>query len=491
MRRFVLAAALALAACHSSSSSTSGGVGDDAGVDDGGADAGDAGSGKCQDDTTCAAQKYCDVASGACVAAKACTNGQSDCEYQADTSNVDYCDSGACFCDPVDMACRPRHAFCAPCARDVECGNTPVVYDTPAACRMTGTVKRCLPLAPHCPRGFPNVVGDVCETADGQCLSSSACSKDTDCDPASGAPECDIARGTCVPGCDFDLRTGDSTGCAGSDVCHLDARLTDPSKPNYAKGKCAPPCSAATTCASGLACRAEGVQTPVMRCTLPAGECLGDVECPSGAAQHAVGYCDKPSHACKTDCRTDPDCVVGYGCQSGACVQVGCDKAGGALLSCACGELCCGEQNGYACPAGTMSGACYHAPDATWEADCMKDADCNMAPFRMNAHPNYCDTAAKKCRIGCDVAKTMNYTQCPSRWQCLPIFAGCMSDSDCNNVAGACLTPDMRYPDQKVCSCASGMAACPSGATLCATYLSTLHLCASTEACINLKTCGM
>ena len=476
-RVFILS--LAFACTHSSNSNTpaDGGVSDGGGgKTDGGADAGPS----CTD-AACGANRYCG-SSGTCLAAKACTS-QSDCEYQPDPAHPDYCDSQGCFCDPADSVCRPRHAFCMPCARDVECGNITVAFDTPGACGTVGSGKFCLPVKAGggCPRGYIATSDAACQPGSGSCSSVAACSKDTECDPASARPICDIARGLCSEACDFDLKTG-ASNCPAGGVCHLDPRFTTAGVPNYNRGKCGSPCTS-TSCPSSETCRSEGQDNPVLRCTLPEGQCLGDVECPAGTAENSKGYCDTSAHACKTDCRPPPanDCALGYGCQSGKCVKLGCDAAGGANSDCTCGQLCCGENGAPACPSGTAHGACYDMPQEQWDATCASDDDCNKDPLPKRNNKNLClqvSPTQTYCFVGCDLAAPPG--QCPSRFHCGPILAQCQVASDCAPGV-TCAAPDKAHPDQLSCDCSSG--GCPTG-TQCVSYLGG-KWCAASTVCMR------
>jgi hypothetical protein len=268
-----------------------------------------------------------------------------------------------------------------------------------------------------------------------------ACSTDAQCDPHSATPICNPQLGLCVGACTFDLKTGESPGCPAGQVCHLIPTLAalPPQDPNYGKGRCGDPCTAATACGSGLVCRSEGVDHPVQRCGLPPPECMGNVECPNSPATNSWGYCDESTHACKTDCRTNTDCHPGFLCSGNACVAQTCLQAGGATMACDYGQFCCGETESPApCPSGIDGGACYDKPAGTWCGTCSKDDDCNTASYPKRAgNKNMClkDASGNSyCALGCDVGHP---AECPRSWQCQNIFVGCSKDGDCGNQAGA------------------------------------------------------
>ena len=461
----LLACALAL---HPACSSNGPGGGPDAGSPDGGnpgggPDAGkpDAGPKPCTLDKDCGSARWCETSSGACRDAKACPQGQSNCDYQ---SPADYCGNQACYCDPADQSCKPRHLPCTACATSDECGNNQhaLAFDFPANCAPAGAFAPgavCIPLdnTPYkCPQGYllPTDGGVFCTPAGGRCGAAGGCGSDQECDPHSALPICDSGRKVCVAACSFDLKTGDSS-CPTGQTCHLIPGLKDlpPQDPNFGKGHCAPACTAGaggTNCGQGLVCRSEGIDHPVQRCGLPPPKCMGDVECPDSAAAHAQGYCDLVAHDCKTDCRSSTDCKPGYGCNgatgttTGTCVAETCLQAGGAAAGCDYGQFCCSETSAPACPGGTASGACFDAPQATWCGTCSKNDDCRTGSFPSRAGlPNLCVQVGQNkdvCALGCEVGKS---PECPRGWGCTKVYVGCKTDSDCGPQTGArCNNPD-------------------------------------------------
>jgi hypothetical protein len=445
VKRIGFAIVLALAVAHACAKG--------AAVDsppDGGPDASvtpDSGPLPCKTDDACGAQRWCEKATGICRDAKACPQGQGNCDYQWDPSAPDYCGGHACYCDPADRGCKPLHPPCSSCARTSECGNDKLAYDYPADCVPPdagfATTSVCIPRRDGyfgCPPGYQTpAAGAYCLPGGGRCGGQGACAKDADCDPHSAAPICNAQLGLCVAACTFDLKTGDSPACPSGQVCHLTPLLAQlpPQDPNFGKGKCGPPCSAATACGTGLVCRSEGIDHPVQRCGLAPPACMGDIECPDSPSTGSRGYCDLAAHACKTDCRASADCHAGYLCANHACVAETCLQAGGAATGCNYGQFCCGENEGPSpCPAGVDAGQCYDAPAQTWCGSCSNSSDCKSFPARPG-EPNLCADLGnnkKACALGCDPGHP---AECPRSWGCVTVYVGCDKDGDCGSQSGA------------------------------------------------------
>jgi len=474
----LIALAVASLSMHSACSPNSSGTGD-AGTTDGGnsSDGGatsDAGI-TCTTDAQCGTKRYCEKSTGTCRDAKACPQGQGNCDYQA--GGGDYCADGTCYCEPGDSSCKPLHLPCTACTTSPQCGNDPNEFDTPADCVPPGdglaASQVCIPrrdgVSHGCPHGFtlPTDGGVYCTPAGGKCGAQGGCQSDNDCDPHGTTPICDTGRNVCVAACTFNLKTGASV-CPNGQVCNLLPEFVSlpPSDPNFAKGRCGPPCVDNSTCGTGLVCRSEGLDVPVMRCGLPPPECLGDVECPNAPAAHSNGYCDLSTKACKTDCRTSSDCKAGYLCAGSnaslSCIAETCLQAGGAALGCNYGQFCCGEANSPACPGGVAQGQCFDAP-ALWCSTCSKNTDCTGSsdPSR-SGEQNLClQVASSKdvCAFGCHPNTS---GECPSRWQCQQVTAGCGKDSDCGDQTGAkCNVED---GGNGTCTCGS-TAECPQADT--------------------------
>lgn len=452
-------------------------AGPDAGADagpDAGPDAGSPDAG-CTSDSACGASRWCERATGLCRDAKPCPQGQGNCDYQLDPSAPDYCGGKTCYCDPADNGCKPLHAACTACAKNAECGSDKLAYDYPADCVPPDAgfadAGACIPRRDGyfgCPHGYATPAsGSYCIPGGGHCGGQGACTSDDQCDPHSATPLCNPQLGLCVAACTFDLKTGDSPLCPQGLVCHLTPALAKllPQDANYGKGRCAPPCTAATACGAGLVCRSEGLDHPVQRCGLQPPQCLGDVECPDSPSTASWGYCDLAAHACQTGCRSNTDCHAGYLCSNQACVAETCLQAGGAARACDYGQFCCGEAEGPApCPASVDAGACYDSPQPTWCASCTKDDECRTSAFPTRAgDPNLCVKLANNkqvCALGCQPG---HLADCPRSWGCQQVLLGCNKTDDCGSQAGAhCDLP--ADGGQGTCTCTAD-GNCPTGET--------------------------
>jgi hypothetical protein len=127
----------------------------------------------------------------------------------------------------------------------------------------------------------------------------------------------------------------------------------------------------------------------------------------------SLGYCDRLTLSCKTDCRVgkDPvtnlpyqDCRTGYGCQAengiNKCVMKTCLEQGGASFACLPGKYCCGEdkdEDGVAdpCPPASEldSAGCYQAPSPPFCAKCMGPEDC--IKLTLPSWQNHCKNGSK------------------------------------------------------------------------------------------------
>jgi hypothetical protein len=452
----------------------------------------DAGDGKCHSNAACTATRYCDLASGGCVPAKPCQanasagdpSGVNGCEYQADDTNPDYCANGSCYCNLKQGVCLPRVAKCAACDNDVECGNDPIIYqDYVASCvdfapSPGGSgAKACLPTPPSnqaCPPGYSRGSGTYaadCIPAGGACGAAGACSKDSDCDPVSANPICEVSpRGICVAACTFNHKDG-SSDCPPNQVCHVDPRLLTPgSNPNLGLGRCEAPCDAATgayACPTGLACVSDSLNGQ-KRCRPPPPECIRDVDCPPNTDAHTTGSCNLNTLACQTSCAKDSQCVVGYSCQSGVCNKKSCIDEGGAIFACSRGQFCCGEAGGPSCPAGVAQGLCYDAPNPPWCATCGADGFLKAADDLARPQAPFC--AGMKEWISCDPVSMTPIAQCPVEYKCSIGPQFCQADSDCGS-SGKCgdiqMMMGMTTIKTKGCTCADATQTCPTGVSTC------------------------
>jgi hypothetical protein len=93
------------------------------------------------------------------------------------------------------------------------------------------------------------------------------------------------------------------------------------------------------------------------------------------------GYCDPGTGRCRDgQCRDEGDCLSGYKCQSGSCVEKTCLESGGGGVACNVFEFCCGENPNVECrdPAGQTvdAGACFEASSPPWCTSCGVNEDC-------------------------------------------------------------------------------------------------------------------
>ena len=149
------------------------------GVSDAGSDAGNPGDGGkigCTRDLDCPTARWCEKSTGICRDAKACPQGQGNCDYQSTGS--DYCDNQTCYCDPDDTSCKPLRLPCAPCTKSEQCGNDKQAFDHVADCLPASagfnTVDSCIPRRDGylgCPQGFTQATdgGVYCTPAGGKC----------------------------------------------------------------------------------------------------------------------------------------------------------------------------------------------------------------------------------------------------------------------------------------------------------------------------------
>lgn len=509
-------ASLGLTACSDTSGQADAGPVDvDSGTETDGGDGGDeVVDDKCRDDKACPANQYCERSSGECTDAKACTSND-DCAYQW-PGKSDYCDFGGCFCDTErnNGTCRPRFLLCGACERDVECGDDDWTYDDyVATCQDLGGTKVCLPAlrgAPCPPAYVANSSGTFCEPAGGSCPPQAPCARDTDCDPMSDTPICNIDRGFCVEACEFDFASSKSD-CPPNQICHVDPRLLKANNPNFGAGKCGAPCDSGTNptvCAATTSCVVDGdpvmSTAEAMRCRPTPPKCIRNADCPQSPATNSNGYCDLGTLDCATGCQRESDCFDGYKCVENACVEKTCIENGGANLACGVGQFCCGEENSVApCPTGVQTGKCYDAPNPPWCATCttvgpvpastpggtrIQDSQCVLADGA--THLNGQPTSSPKILFhSCDPEADPKKAACPRSWQCMKFGQFCDTDADCGP-NGACdvkMSGAEGTGEFKVCGCNDGKT-CPGNSTCMQPEGSDVAYCEATW-CDNLSTC--
>lgn len=443
---------------------------------------------RCRSDEACPVNQYCERSSGECTDAKACDDND-DCDYQW-PGQSDYCEFGGCFCDTErnNGTCRPRFRLCDRCERDVECGDDDMIYDDyVATCQVLGGLKTCLATFTRagCPPAYvPNADGTFCEPAGGTCPPKAPCASDSDCDPMSDTPICDVGRGFCVEACEFDFTEGRSD-CPPGQVCHVDPRLLASSNPNFGAGKCGEPCGSGsnpTVCAEKTACVMDGdpvmAEQQVNRCRPEPPKCIRNADCPQSPETFSNGYCDRATLDCSTGCMRTSDCFEGYKCVDNQCVEKTCIEKGGATLGCDYGQFCCGEENSVTpCPTGVQIGKCYDAPAPTWCGECSTlGAAPSMTPSGIRKQDSICVKVEGASGLrgasgrgevkpvsdpqvlfhSCDPETDGKNAACP-RWQCRKLGQFCENDSDCGT--GEC---NISIGFAKVCGCGTGDS-CPSG----------------------------
>ncbi|MFZ5443801.1 MAG: hypothetical protein ACOZQL_27605 [Myxococcota bacterium] len=387
----------------------------------------DAGPPPCTSDFDCEAGKICG-GDGKCVMGQSCSA-----DFQCQSLNAaDRCYryGTQCTCDTTAAGggvCRLRKGPCQECTSDLECGSDPVIFGPPdgigaGRCKtlpndMSGK-KYCLyQLVGQCACGTIDDGTGYCRPQSNSC-NQVGCNVDKDCPggsvcsvnrPDAGAGSC---GGICVPRCSWDFASKDTKapGCPPGQTCWVDQANLDPQSIYYGAGRCRPPCDTNADCQASagnpfggpdLVCRPEKLadgSDSQKRCRAR-GDCMDNLECPELVdAGPYLGYCDRGTFACKTDCRTgsDPitalpykDCKTPYACASDAginyCRLETCKEQGGANIACAQGEYCCGDDKNFdgvpdPCPPLSQQdpAGCYKAPVPPFCTECAAGTPFNM-----------------------------------------------------------------------------------------------------------------
>lgn len=391
-------------------------AGRDGGFDGGGSDAG------CIRDDDCAPQlngTRCNLQNNTCIPAIGC-NVSGDCQ-SLDPTSYCYQFGAQCRCVPEAGApagnigvCRRRLAPCEPCTTDAQCGSEPV-FDPMGTCKALpgSTAKFCFQQkVGACLCGMVDDGFGFCKPQSNSCASASAgCFEDKHC-PASSV--CNTAACLCQERCrwDFAKKALASPGCPPGRTCWVDSQNLDAGSHNYGAGRCRAACVGDAECLASvvnhfggpnLACRAEqlsGGGFSDKRCRAN-GACMDDLECPQQpATSSSLGFCDRGSFQCRTDCRvgTDPvtgsafsDCRAPFMCTSdggtNSCTLASCVAQGGAAIACVRGAYCCGEDKNNdgvsdPCPPPSSRGPdeCYTAPKPPFCSTCSTNADCANLP---------------------------------------------------------------------------------------------------------------
>ncbi len=410
------------------SGGTGGGAGGGTGGSGGGGvDAGPADAGQpCAKDDDCSIYKngkLCNQATGQCVPGASC-NSSSDCS-SSDSKDPCYQFGLQCRCVIESGAkpgfqgvCRRRLAPCEECTDSAQCGSE-FLFDPQGTCKAlqgdSSGKKFCFQQkVGACPCGTVDDGFGYCKPQSNSC-SSVGCVEDKSCPSGS---VCNKGACLCEPRCrwDFAKKELSAPGCPPGKTCWVDDENLNPNSLYYGAGRCRTPCANDTECKKStinpfgsdrLTCRGEQLTGGGMsdkRCRAN-GECMDNVECPEQPPTSVpLGYCDRGSFACKTDCRvgTDPvsgsgfkDCRAPYACakandggtpDSGSpnfCRLQTCVEQGGAALACTRGEYCCGDDKNNdgtpdPCPPVSERGPdnCYTAPRPPFCTTCMSNDDC-------------------------------------------------------------------------------------------------------------------
>ncbi len=398
-----------------------GGSGGGTGVDAGPVDAGSPDAGQpCSKDDHCSVYKngtVCNQATGQCVPGRGC-NVSSDCS-SLDPLDPCYQFGLQCRCaietgGTLAGVCRRRLAACEECTDPSQCGSE-VLFEPQGTCKVlqgdSSGKKYCFQQKNGpCPCGTVDDGVGYCKPQLNSC-SSVGCVEDKAC-PAGSV--CNKSACLCEPRCRWDFAKKDlaAPGCPEGKSCWVDDANLNPSSPYYGAGRCRAPCSADAECKKSatnafggdrLTCRSEALKGGGMsakRCRA-IGECMDDYQCPEQPPELIpLGYCDRSTFACKTDCRTGTDPVTGSGyrdCRAPfACASDGgspgtgsvnfcrlktCVEQGGATIACSRGEYCCGDDknnDGIADPCPPVRGPdnCYTAPKPPFCTVCASNDDC-------------------------------------------------------------------------------------------------------------------
>ena len=388
---------------------------------------------RCMNDFECDPGRICDTLSGECVMGQTCSQ-----DFQCQSLNAEdrcYRYGQQCTCDTrlpdagttTDGTCRLRKGPCEECKFDSECGTDVVIFGPPdgigaGRCKtlpndMSGKKYCSYQRVGQCACGTIDDGTGYCRPQSNSC-DSVGCNIDKDC--PSGAV-CSVNRpdagvgscgGVCVPRCRWDFGTRDNAapGCAPGTTCWVDSANLNPDSIYYGAGRCKPPCNDNADCqasgnnpfgGSNLACEAEKLvdgTDSAKRCRAN-GDCMDNAECPELVdAGPYLGYCDRATFVCRSDCRTgsDPisnnpfkDCRPPYSCSNDAgvnfCRLETCTEQGGAGIACAQGQYCCGDDNNFdgtpdPCPPLTQQdpAGCYAAPIPPFCTECGAGTDFSM-----------------------------------------------------------------------------------------------------------------
>jgi hypothetical protein len=212
---------------------------------------------------------------------------------------------------------------------------------------------------------------------------------------------------------------------------------------------------------------------------------MDNAECPDlPNDQPYLGYCDRSTFACKTDCRpgTDPvtnlpfkDCRPPFACTrdggTNYCRLETCLEQGGAEIACAQGEYCCGDDKNFdgvpdPCPPPSERNAagCYKAPSPPFCTQCYPSKPLNgqVTTMDIEAADAECAQLTPPSWVTCS-----NGSKSPN---CSPLKFKCMYAGDRGMSTGinVCMPPSVndvgtvpgRYGDRR-----KTIIACPTNYT--------------------------
>jgi hypothetical protein len=484
----------------------------------------------CTTDAVCAANQFCNTATGVCAAKLAnktpiptianhtpvlngtCSaavgtavcasavcgsnnecglaDGQGPCVAAVTGSVV--CQSGACS---TDLLCEPAGG----CNVDADCTAAQFCNTQTNLCAAKLANKTAIPtIANHTP-----VLNGTCSAAVGTAVCVSAvCGSNNECGLANGDGPC-VAAVTgslvCQSGsCSTNLK------CEPAGGCNVDADCTAAQFCNTQTNVCA------AKLASGTPIPTIANHTPVLN-----GTCSATV----GTSVCAAAVCDT-NNECGLAVNDGP-CVAAVSgsvvCQSGACsTNLKCEPAGGCNVDADCtganaGKWC--NETTHACTAKLANGS--PIPTDGPHTNPTLTGTCNAAVGTLVCASGVCDTVDNKCGIadgdpGCTLATAAECRSgdCSLTGNCLPsgscnVDADCASGHWCDESTHACMAqlPDLSpIPTDAphtnptlngACSVAAATLVCQSG--LCNSTSNTCVQCtsANTAACTGLTpVCG-
>jgi hypothetical protein len=310
--------------------------------------------------------------------------------------------------------------------------------------------------------------GDVCE--------ASRCAAGPDCGdprtPCTGFTYCDLATGTCLPGCLEDDSCGENERCERSShtcVCNDGYhRCSGACVSNSAPSSCGTRCTPCPTAANGHATCRSGV------CGIACD--TGHHQCgPQCVADTSVEHCGTRCSPCPTAPNGTPTCergVCGLECSGGTtnCPATGTCEACCDDVDCATGQICerdapgvartcrrgchrhgqCAESeyctDALTCADLSSAGLCRGVPD------CRSGQYCDVQTMQCREPPaswRRCSTAENCCRFGESEqnricvphpagSRCVGYLSCGYGQFCTSITQTCYGVTACRNIRDEC-----------------------------------------------------